>query len=53
MPIFMSFVDGGLKLFAILAPVLVSIEMPIADTNLHSSMVDDDRNDQGAIPVNY
>ena len=38
----MPFVDGGVELFAILALVFVRVEMPIVDTNLYSSIVDED-----------
>ena len=41
----MPFVDGGVESFAILAPILVCVEMPIVDTNLHSSTVNEDGND--------
>ena len=47
----MPFVDRGVELFAILAVVLVCIEMPIADTNPHSSTVDEDRNERVAVSV--
>ena len=47
----MPFVDGRIDLFAILAAVLVRIEMPIADTNPYSSTVDEDRNKQVAVLV--
>ena len=51
MTILMPFVDEGVGSFAILAPVLVCVEMPIVDTNPHSLMVDEDGNDRVAVPV--
>ena len=50
-PILMPFIDGGVELFAVLAAVLVRVKMPIADTNPHSSTVDEDGNDRVAIPM--
>ena len=50
-PILMPFVNGGVESFAILAVVLVCIEMPIVDTNPHSSMVDEDGNDRVVVLV--
>ena len=47
----MPFVNEGVESFAILAIVLVRIEMPNVDTNLHSSTVDEDGNDQGVVLV--
>ena len=47
----MPFVDEGVESFAILAQVLVRVEMPIADTNLHLSTIDEDGNDRVAILV--
>ena len=47
----MPFIDGGVELFAVLATVFVLVEMPIAGTNPHSSTIDEDGNDQVAIPV--
>ena len=47
----MPFVDGGIESFAVLAVVLVRVEMPIASTNPHSSMVDEDGNDRVAVLV--
>ena len=49
MPILMPFVDAGIESFAILALVLIRVEMPIADTNPHSSMVGEDGNDRVAV----
>ena len=43
-PILMPFVNGGVELFAVLALVLVHFEMPIANTNPHSSIVNEDGN---------
>ena len=36
---------------AILAAALVCVAMPIADINPHSSMVDEDGNEQVAVPM--
>ena len=47
----MPFVDGRVDSFAILAAVLVCIEMPIVDTNPHSSMIDEDGNERAAVLV--
>ena len=46
----MALVDGRIEGIAILAAVLVHVVMPIADTNLHSSMVDEDGNERVALP---
>ena len=51
MPILMLFVNGGVESFAILAAVLVCIEMSIVDTNSHSSTINEDGNDRVAVPV--
>ena len=51
MPILMPFVNGGVESFAILAAILVRVEMPIADTNPHSSTVHEDGNERVTIPV--
>ena len=51
MPILMPFVDGGVELFAILAPVLVRVEILIAYTNPHSSTIDEDGNDRVVVHV--
>ena len=51
MPILMPFVDIEVELLAILALVLVYVEMPITNTNPHSSTVDAFGNDQVAVPV--
>ena len=50
-PIRMALVDGRVKGIAILAAVLVRVVMPIADTNPHSSMVDEDGNERVAVPI--
>ena len=50
-PILMPFADGRVDSFAILDAVLVHVEMPIVDTNPHSSTVDEDGNEQVAVPV--
>ena len=47
-PIRTALVEGSIKGIAILAAVLVRIVMPIADTNPHSSMVDEDGNERVA-----
>ena len=47
----MPFIDGGVESFAILAAIVVRVEMPIADTNPYSSMVDEDANDRFAVYV--
>ena len=50
-PILIPFVDGGVESFAIVAAVLVRVEIPIADTNPHSLTVDDDGNEGVVVPV--
>ena len=45
-PIRTALIEGSIEGIAILAAVLVRVAMPIADTNPHSSMVDDDGNEQ-------
>ena len=47
----MALVDGRVKGIAILTPILVRIAMPIVDTNPHSSTMDEDGNEQVAIPM--
>ena len=47
----MSFVDGGVELFAILAAVFVCIEILIVDTNPYLSMVDEDVNERVAVSL--
>ena len=44
----MALVEGSVEGIAILAAVLVRVAMPIADTNPHSSMVDEDGNERVA-----
>ena len=50
-PIRMALVDGRVEGIEILAAVLVRVVMPIADTNPHSSMVDEDGNEGVAVPM--
>ena len=45
-PIRTALVEGSVEGIAILAAVLVRVAMPIADTNPHSSMVDEDGNER-------
>ena len=45
-PIRTALVEGSIEGIAILVAVLVRVAMPIADTNPHSSMVDEDGNKQ-------
>ena len=45
-PIRTTLVKGSVKSIAILAVVLVCVAMPIADTNPHSSMMDEDGNER-------
>ena len=47
----MALVDGRVKGIAIRAVVLVRVAMPIADTNPHSSTVDEDGNERVAVPM--
>ena len=47
-PIRTALVEGSVEGIAILAAVLVRVAMPIADTNPHSSMVDEDGNERVA-----
>ena len=47
----MALVDGRIKGFAILVAVLVRIAKPIANTNPHSSMVDEDDNERVAVSM--
>ena len=47
----MALVDRRVEGIAILATVLVRVAMPIADTNPHSSMVDEDGNKRVAVPM--
>ena len=49
--ILMPFVDEGVELFTILVLLLVRVEMPIADTNPHSSTVNEDGNNRIAVSV--
>ena len=48
-PICTALVEGSVEGIAILAAVLVHVGMPIAETNPHSSMVDEDGNKQVAV----
>ena len=47
----MALVDGSVEGIAILAAVLVCVAMPIADTNPHFLMVDEDGNERVAVPM--
>ena len=47
----MALVDGRDEGIAILAAVFVRVAMPIADTNPHSSTVDEDGNKRVAVPM--
>ena len=47
----MALVKGSVEGIAILAAVLVRVAMPIADTNPHSSTVDEDGNEQVAVSM--
>ena len=47
----MALVEGSVEGIAILAAVLVRVAMPIADTNPHSSMVDEDGNERVAVSM--
>ena len=44
----MALVEGSVEGIATLVAVLVCVAMPIADTNPHSSMVDEDGNERVA-----
>ena len=46
-----ALVEGSVEGIAILAAVLVHVVMPIADTNPHSSMVDEDGNERVVVPM--
>ena len=50
-PIRTALVEGSVEGIAILAAVLVRVAMPIADTNPHSPMVDEDGNEQVVVPM--
>ena len=50
-PIYIALVDERVEGIAILAAVLVRVVMPIADTNPHSSTVDEDGNERVAVPM--
>ena len=52
-PIRTALVKGSIEGIAILAAVLVCVAMPIADTNPHSSMVDEDGNERVAESMSY
>ena len=47
----MALVEGSVEGIAILAAVLIRVAMPIADTNPHSSMVDEDGNERVAVAM--
>ena len=47
----MPFINRGVESFAILALVLVRVEMLIIDTNPHLSTIDEDGNDRVAVLV--
>ena len=50
-PIRTALVEASVEGIAILSAVLVRVAMPIAETNLHSSMVDKDGNERVAVPM--
>ena len=50
-PIRTALVDGRVEGIAILTVVLVCVAMPIADTNPHSSKVDEDGNERVAVAM--
>ena len=50
-PIRTALVEGSVEDIAILAAVLVCVAMPIANTNPHSSMMDEDGNKRVVVPM--
>ena len=50
-PIRTALVEGSVEGIAILVACLVHVAMPIANTNPHSSMVDEDGNERVAVPM--
>ena len=47
----MALVNGRVEGIAIMAVVFVCVAMPIADTNLYSSTMDEDENERVAVPM--